>query len=219
VTRENATVLVVVRHGETEWNVEGRMQGHLDIPMSARGMRQAQAVAGALASERIDAVYSSDLVRALALARTVAGRLGLDVTADARLRERALGVAEGLTDEELRLRHPEVHAPFRGQDADYAPPGGESTRERHERSVAVGREIAARHPGARVLVVTHYGVVRSLCRHALALGAGDPLDAAIGNGSISRFLVEGGRWRLISAGDAAHLDGGPRHGTEGRCPA
>jgi broad specificity phosphatase PhoE len=138
------TTLLLVRHGETDWNAEGRLQGHTDRPLNDYGRRQAGALADALAGDSIDAVYSSDLARARETAEILAVRLGLLVSVDAGLREKNWGSWEGLTSEQR-------------QTVEYA---GESTHAHRERTLASLRAIAERHPGERVLVVTHGGSVR-----------------------------------------------------------
>ena len=138
------TTLLLVRHGETDWNAEGRLQGHTDRPLSEFGRRQAHALADRLAGDSIVAVYASDLSRARQTAEIVAARLGLDVALDPRLREKDWGTWEGLTPEER----------------DRVELVGESTQAHRDRMLASLLEIAARHPGERVVVVTHGGSVR-----------------------------------------------------------
>ena len=138
------TTLLLVRHGETDWNAEGRLQGHTDRPLNDYGRRQAAALAETLAGDGIDAVYSSDLSRARETAEIVAGRLGLPVVLEPGLREKNWGSWEGLT-------------PMERDAVEYA---GESTEAHRERTLRSLREIAERHPGERVLVVTHGGSMR-----------------------------------------------------------
>jgi 2,3-bisphosphoglycerate-dependent phosphoglycerate mutase len=138
------TTLLLVRHGETDWNAEGRLQGHTDRPLNEYGRRQAAALAERLADDGIDAVYSSDLSRARETADIVAGRLGLPVVLEPGLREKNWGSWEGLT-------------PLERDAVEYV---GESTEAHRERTLRALREIAEQHPGARVLVVTHGGSMR-----------------------------------------------------------
>src|SRR5262245_4320439 len=126
------TRLIVLRHGETCWNREGRFQGHLDSPLTSVGIRQGQALARRLAGYRFSALYSSDLGRAEATARIIAEASGQEVCLDARLRERHLGVLQGQLVSEARQKFPEAYDTFKRGVADKPVPGGESNRERFE---------------------------------------------------------------------------------------
>jgi broad specificity phosphatase PhoE len=148
------TTILLVRHGETDWNVERRVQGHSDRPLNDTGRRQAIELATALADERVDAVYSSDLVRAHETARILAERKGLGVTVVPELREKDFGTWEGFTDREILERFPEArHGPW-------------GDAETHEdvsgRVLDALRRIADSHPGGRVLVVAHGGPLRAV---------------------------------------------------------
>ena len=145
--------IVLARHGETDWNIERRYQGHLDPPLNATGRRQSEELAGSLAAERIDAIYSSDLRRALETTQIVGGRLGLPVVTDQGLREVDLGSWAGLTPIEVAERF--------GESAMH---DGETRGEHTERVVEAVRRIAARHPEGSILVVTHGGSIRALER-------------------------------------------------------
>jgi len=139
------TTLLLVRHGETDWNADGRLQGHTDRPLSDHGRRQAQQLAEQLEGEQIEAIYSSDLARARETAEIVGGRLGLPVELDPDLREKDWGTWEGLT----------------AVERDRTEFVGESTDAHQQRILAALRRISERHPGdARVLVVTHGGSMR-----------------------------------------------------------
>lgn len=207
MTAPPATELVVVRHGETVWNLEGRQQGHLDSPLTALGVRQSEPVASALAGSALDAVYASDLRRAVQSADVIAGALALPVVTDPRLRERNLGVLESRTIAEFQREQPEVYRLFRSDDPDYVIPGGESARQRHVRCVACADEIARKHAGRAVLIVAHGGVLSSFMRHALRLSLSGPRRFSLFNGSINVFSVRDGEWRLVSWGDTRHLKG------------
>jgi 2,3-bisphosphoglycerate-dependent phosphoglycerate mutase len=151
------TELLLVRHGETDWNRDRRIQGHTDIPLNAAGLEQAQALAERLAETRLDAVYASDLARARDTAQTVADRHGIEVQVDGDLREKNFGSWEGLTDTEIGQRFPDA---VRGRWGD-----GETTEQMAERAVAAVGRIRARHNGERVLVVTHGGTLRAILGH------------------------------------------------------
>ena len=146
------TTLLLVRHGETDWNAVGRLQGHTDRPLSDYGRRQARRLAEELADEKLEAIYSSDLVRARETAEIVGERLGLEVVLDPDLREKDWGTWEGLTSVER----------------DCVEFVGESTEAHQERILRALRRISERHPGAgRVLVVTHGGSMRRVQTTAL----------------------------------------------------
>ena len=151
------TLLLLVRHGETDWNAEGRLQGHTDTPLNDHGRRQARALAGRLADDGIDAVYSSDLSRARETAEIVGERLGLHVVLDTALRERDWGTWEGLT----------------GAERERVELSGEAMEAHRERTLRALRAIAARHPGGRILVVTHGGSIRRV--QAAATGVAQPV--------------------------------------------
>ena len=203
--RGPATELIVVRHGETAWNAIGKQQGQLDTELSGLGVAQAQAVAEALVGEGIDVLYSSDLGRALQTAEIIARKIGLAIVADVRLRERHLGIIQGMTMAQFQLEHPQEYALFRSDDPDYVIPGGESVRQRHERSVACVNDLAGNHSGRRVLVVTHGGVLNGLFRHTLGLPLAGLRSFSLCNGSINTFAVKNGQWRLNRWGDISHL--------------
>jgi broad specificity phosphatase PhoE len=144
------TTLLIVRHGETDWNAERRYQGHADVPLNERGREQAQALAEQLAGEALDAIYASDLSRARVTAEVVAERLGLPVVADPDLREIDVGAVEGLTFDESSA--------FDGWQ-------GEPKENHAERVLRAIHRIAEQHPDGRVLVVTHGGSMRRVHEH------------------------------------------------------
>ena len=205
MSEPQSTRILVIRHGETVWNAVGRQQGHLDTELSELGVAQAGAIAEALPGAGIDVLYSSDLGRAIQTARIVAQRLGLEVRQEERLRERHLGIMQGLTMEEFSQRHPADYANFRQGDPDWALPGGESIRQRHDRAVAGACDLAARHVGQTVAIVTHGGVLESLMRHAVGLSLEVPRQFSLFNASINTFSVTNGRWRLDRWGATDHL--------------
>jgi broad specificity phosphatase PhoE len=149
------TRIILARHGETDWNLERRWQGHSDRPLNQTGLAQAEELAEQLAGEPIAAVYSSDLLRAHETARVVAARLGLDVVAVPGLREREFGSWEGLRDVEVEHRFPGAHGP----------PDGETRQEMLRRVLESLEAIAAAHDGETVLVVCHGGPIRAALLH------------------------------------------------------
>lgn len=205
--RPTTTVLFVVRHGETEWNLIERQQGHLDSPLTERGVQQAHALAKGLADHGIDVLYSSDLGRAFQTATIMADSLGLTIHKDQRLRERHLGTMQGLTRSEHADRYPDDAAAFSTGDPDFVIPGGESIRQQYERCIRCAEELALRLTGQRVLVVAHGGVLRSFFRRAFMLPLSEPRRFSLLNASINSFLIDKGQWRLDSWGETAHLQG------------
>ena len=179
-----ATTILLARHGETDWNLERRVQGHTDRPLNDTGREQARALAEELAGTALGAVYSSDLVRAHETARIVTERHDLDVTAVPDLREREFGTWEGLTDREILDRFPQAHD---------GPWGDGETPDAMSRRVlaALGR-IAETHPGATVLVVSHGGPLRAVLRSCEVAA-----DGRIANCHVVRLEAEGGTLRSL----------------------
>lgn len=200
------TTLILIRHGETAWNAEQRMQGHTDIPLNDRGTAQAEALATRFARETIHAIYSSDLMRAFETARRISEVTGCPVVRDPRLRERHLGVLQGV------LRHAaldtvgEVYARYRSSDPDYVIPAGESTRQFAARVLACVDDLSQRHPGETVVVVAHGGVLDQLYRHAVGLPISGPRAFTLLNTSVNHLHVDAGRWSLGEWGDVRHLE-------------
>jgi broad specificity phosphatase PhoE len=175
------TLLILARHGETDWNRDGIWQGHGDPPLNELGRRQAAALSERLANVAIDALYSSDLRRALETAEIVAAARGIPVTAEPELREMDVGSWSGLTTDEIEQRFPGM-----------THHDGESREAFDARAVGVLHRIAEAHEGASVLAVTHGGVVRALQRQLF----GEPL-AVLGNGETAEFSYERGAFARL----------------------
>jgi probable phosphoglycerate mutase len=201
-----ATQLLLVRHGETAWNAEGRVQGQTDIPLNATGLAQARAVASVLGSEKFDAIYSSDLQRVQQTAAPTAKRLGMPVVLDPALRERHYGMFETLTYAEVREKHPEDYARFRDKELDYGFRTGESLRTFNERSLACIDAIVHRHAGQRVLVFTHGGVLEMVYRRAKGTGLTSVRNFEIPNAALNMVEVSGTAWNVMQWAERAHLD-------------
>ena len=201
-----ATNIYVVRHGETEWNIQGRLQGHLDSLLTPRGQQQAQALAERLARISFTALYSSDLGRALTTAETIGEQVELPVQTDSRLRERNLGVLQGLTRDESRQQFPDVWEQLTSGDPNYAVPEGESARQRTDRSVAFLEAVARAHPGKTLLIIAHGGVLSGLFYQSLGLPLNEPRRFSIPNAAVNLFSINGSGWRLETWGDTAHLE-------------
>jgi probable phosphoglycerate mutase len=213
-----ATRIVAVRHGETVWNAEMRMQGQLDTALSARGRRQAVRAAEALRGEGIEAIYASDLARAFDTASAIAAALALPVSADRGLRERSFGIFEGHTYAEIDARWPEEAARWRRHEPAFAPAGGESLIEFSARAVAAVTRIAAAARGRTTLIVSHGGVLDCLYRAASGIELGAPRSWELGNAAINRLLFTGERFTLVGWSDTAHLEGGTLDdASEGDC--
>jgi probable phosphoglycerate mutase len=206
MTPSASTAFLVVRHGETLWNIAGRIQGQLDSALTPAGRAQALALAARLEREPLDAIVSSDLSRARETAAPVAASTGLSTTFDARLRERSYGLFEALTWSEIEVRHPAEFARLATRDPTYAVPGGESAIAFRERLLATLAELAGRHAGRRLVVITHGGAVGMLYRVATGMALDAPRDYALPNAAINRFSWRDGRLVLDSWADVAHLD-------------
>jgi len=200
-----ATEIILIRHGETEWNLSGRWQGHADSALSPRGIAQAEALALRMTSEPVDVVYVSDLERALHTARLVGTPSGWDCVPMKELRERDLGVLEGLTTDEMKVDQPNVYQAFLTEGPDYQPPGGESFRQFSDRCSEVIERLATKHVGQKIALVTHGGVLGVLFRKVLNLGLEAERNFLLLNCSINRIQKTSDHWSLISWGDVAHL--------------
>ena len=203
------TTLLFIRHGETDWNAQGRFQGQIDVPLNARGQRQAQRLAQRLAAEPPRPIVSSDLQRARQTAQPLAAAWGAPVAAAPGLREQSFGVLEGLDLPAITRQHPELWARWSEHRADYALPGGESTRQFHARVLQAVGELAAAHAGATLLVVTHGGVLDMLWRTAHGLALDGPRRCAIPNTGLNRLAWRDGTLAVLDWADAAHLDDEP----------
>lgn len=197
----------MLRHGQTAWNAEQRIQGQLDVPLDDTGRWQAARLAQALAEEGIAAIYSSDLVRAHATAEAIAAVCGAPVTRDARLRERGFGVFEGHTYADIEQRWPAEVSRWRRREPGAGPEGGEALETFYARCVAAASECAAAHPGQTVAIVAHGGVLDCLYRAAVGVALSAPRSWQIGNAAINRLLFNGERFSLVGWSDEGHLAG------------
>jgi probable phosphoglycerate mutase len=200
------TILTIVRHGETEWNQAGKQQGHLDSPLTENGIKQAEAIAHAVRGGGHDLIIASDLGRAVATARIIEVQSGLPMSTDPGLRERHLGMLQGSTMAEFSQAHPKKFAKFTSGDPDFVIPEGESIRQRHERAVKAFENIVALHPGKRIIIVTHGGILESLLRHTLQIPLELKRSFSLVNGSLNTFSHEAS-WMLENWGIIGHLQG------------
>ena len=199
------TELILIRHGETDWNREHRFQGQIDVPLNASGLAQAERLAERLAAETLDALVCSDLLRARQTAAPAAQRLLLEPDPQPGLREQGFGVLEGLALPEILARYPAEWTAWRRHDPDYALPGGEAVREFHARVLAALRELAARHAGRTLAVVTHGGVLDMVYRTAHGLPLSGPRTCPIPNAGLNRLRVLGASIEVVSWAEDAHV--------------
>ena len=196
--------LLLVRHGETDWNLEQRIQGQLQIPLNAKGRRQAELAAERLTQYEFRAAWSSDLVRARETAEVILARLpGLGLGLDEALREANFGLWEGLTYGEFRAAAPEAAAQWIEAPEEVEAPGGESLVQMRARVVAFARELLDRHPGSTVLLITHGGPIRALVAEVSGVRMTELPDPA--NGSLTSLILTDSDGQLVTYNDIEHL--------------
>ncbi len=202
--------ILLIRHGETAWNRVRRMQGHVDTPLNEEGLRQAAALGLALAAEKPDAIYSSDLQRARMTAQPVAQVHQMNIQFDTELRERCYGAFEGLLYEEITQRYPNEFAAWHARDLHMRFPSGEreaeTLHEFHQRSVRAVERIARQHSHGRIVVVTHGGVLDCIYRAATGMPVEARRDFETINAAINRLRWDGERFILLQWADTSHLE-------------
>lgn len=209
------TTLLVIRHGETEWNVEERFQGHGDSPLTDAGRAQAQAIALRMKDIPFDTLVSSDLGRAMETASIITEQTGHIVREDARLRERNFGDLEGLTFQTIKERYARILNQLDTNDPDYVIPNGESLRQHYQRNTACIEELIETNHGSTVAMVVHGGVLDSVFRLVTNLPLNAPRCFVTTNASLS--IVHYGRfygtlrWVIDTWGDVGHLNGISRY--------
>ncbi len=205
-----STRIIAVRHGETDWNVATRLQGHTDIALNANGQWQATQVARALADEALDRVYSSDLSRARSTAQAIADHnrhpSAREVHVHPGLRERAFGVFEGHTYEAIAAQWPEDSLRWKRREPDFAPGGGESPAQLMARVQQTLDALAAPHLGGQIALVAHGGVLDVLYRLATRQSVSAPRTWELGNAAINRLLWTPDGLSLVGWGDTRHLE-------------
>jgi probable phosphoglycerate mutase len=199
------TEIILIRHGETEWNSQKRMQGHSNSDLSEVGRGQIQALGELMKNVSFDYIYSSDSLRARQTAEAITQYSGHTLQFDQRIREKNLGVFEGLTSTEAKERHPKIYRLFKTAGANYVIDEGESTQQLLERALEFIEEIRLRHPKERVVMVTHGGVVRVLMKHALGLSIDAPTRFIIKNTGIFG-LIWNENWLVTQMGVVSHLE-------------
>lgn len=205
------TEMWFMRHGETDWNVVRRLQGWRDIPLNDMGRTQAGYLGDRLASVAHEhpfaAAYTSDLVRTIDTLAPAAARLGMTPITEPGLRERHYGALEGLAVGELADKAPaHAYAAWANREEDGSVGDGETLRQFHNRIIDTVEKIAALHPGQRVLVMTHGGVLDIIRRHAMGVPLGDKQRRTpMLNVSINRVSVSDAGWDILDWGDVAHV--------------
>jgi probable phosphoglycerate mutase len=200
------TRILAIRHGQTAWNADARIQGHQDIALDDTGDAQATRLAAALHDEDLQAIYSSDLLRAWQTAAPLARSTAAPLLAERALRERAFGVFEGLSFAQIEQRWPEQSGRWRRRDADFAPSGGERLSSFRDRVLAAVSRLAQSHRGEAIALVTHGGVLDVLYRAAARLPLDAPRSWAVANASVNRLLHSDQGLVLVGWGDVGHLE-------------
>jgi alpha-ribazole phosphatase len=199
--------LLIVRHGESEGNAAGMFTGHGPSPLTARGLRQAEAVGAALCDPRPDAVYVSDLPRAVQTAQPLLARAGVEPILAAEIRERDMGIFVGMRFEELQAQHPDGWQAIARRDGEYCPPGGESHRACCERVARFLDGLRARHTQGRVVLVSHGVAIHHMLWHLLGRGGAHTVFVT-DNCCVHRIEVHAdGRVRIVALNDTRHLAG------------
>lgn len=209
--------LLLIRHGETAWNLERRLQGNVDIPLNATGLQQARALASALENEKLDAIISSDLQRAIQTANALAASRHLTCVIDPQWRERSFGGFEGQLIDTLEQRFPAEYAAWRSYQVDSPFPmnpdtntSGETVRQFHQRVAGAMLKLAQQYQGQKVAVVAHGGVLECAWRIAHRLPLNAAREAVMKNASINRFVLRLENNEAVldlqQWGDIAHLD-------------
>ena len=201
-----ATRIIALRHGETAWNVDTRIQGQTDIGLNDKGHWQARQAAAALAHEPIAAIYTSDLSRAHDTARAIAQVQGLTPQTESGLRERAFGIFEKRTWAEIESLWPDDARQWRERVPEWAPAEGESLLALRERIQHLTHALAARHLGEQIVLVAHGGVMDILYRLATQQALQAPRTWTLGNANINRLLWSPEGLSLVGWGDARHLE-------------
>jgi probable phosphoglycerate mutase len=205
LTSQEPTRILAIRHGETAWNVDTRIQGHLNIPLNETGHWQAERLGQALASENIAAIYASDLSRAHETALYVSRASGIPVVAELGLRERGFGDFEGRTFAEIEIALPDQAERWRKRDPAFAPSGGESLLQVQERVLSAVNRLAKAHPGELIVMVGHGGVMDVLYRAATRLDLQAARTWLLGNTAVNRLLWTPEGLSLVGWSDTLHL--------------
>jgi probable phosphoglycerate mutase len=199
------TRICFIRHGETDWNVEKRIQGQIDISLNASGHKQAQAMASNAAQHEFSAIYSSDLQRASDTANMLAQKSGLNIIKLPQLRERHFGIFQGLTAAEGKVQFPAAHAHYQSRDPEYAFENGESLHHFAARVDAAVNQMTQQHKGKTIAAVTHGGLLDILYRKATDRPLHTPRDFDIPNCALNWFSFDDQGWHLQTWGEQHYL--------------
>lgn len=205
-----ATRIIAVRHGETAWNVDTRIQGQIDIALNDKGHWQAARLGEALADEAIARIYTSDLSRAHATAQAIARKISNPAAAMVQphpgLRERGFGIFEGRTHAQIAQQWPVENQRWKQRDPHFAPPGGETPEQLRDRVARTLAELANPHVGEQIVLVAHGGVLDMLYRLATQQDVGAPRTWELSNAAINRLLWTPETLTLVGWADTRHLD-------------
>jgi probable phosphoglycerate mutase len=205
------TTLILIRHGETEWNRDRRFQGHGDSPLTTKGRTQTEALGKRLAATAFDMLLSSDLGRALETAAIIARHTGHKVQTDPRLRERHYGILEGLDITAIRRDHAAVYGSLITEDPDFIIPQGQSHRQHARINIDFLESWREANPGKTAAIVSHGGFLDNVFRYIAGLKFGAPRCVLVDNASLSvvayGLFYGSPRWIIRSWGDAGHLVG------------
>ena len=203
------TELILIRHGETQWNRERRFLGQVDVPLNPMGQEQSRRLGRRLALESIDHMVSSDLIRAqqtadlLGQSRLAARRLPTQL--DANLREQNFGVVDGMRSDDIKFQHPQAWENWIKFEADYAFSQGESLRQLHARVMRTIYALATQHRQQTLVVVTHGGVLDMIYRTALGLDLSGPRQTDIPNAGLNRIRIQDQAIEIVCWADTHHL--------------
>ena len=200
------TTLCIVRHGETDWNIERRIQGHMDIALNATGLAQAEATARGIKGHEVAAIYSSDLTRAMQTALCLAPVASVAVQPEAGLRERHFGRMQGMNYDEMLAHDAGEAERFRQRDLYYDFGGGETLIAFADRIHATVERLASHHAGQTILLVTHGGVLDVIHRRAVGRDIASPRDFVVPNAALNWVDVDADGWRLLLWADKRHLE-------------
>lgn len=203
------TELILIRHGETDWNRELRFQGQVDVSLNATGHEQARRLGLRLAGEAAHLLVCSDLLRtrqtALPISQSQAHAALREPVLNIALREQNFGAIDGMRVDDIKAQHPDAWQQWTRFDADYAFEGGESTRQFHARVMGAVRELALNHAQQTLVVVTHGGVLDMIYRTARALPLSGPRQSEIPNAGLNRVRIQGELIEILSWADTQHL--------------
>jgi len=203
------TRFCLIRHGETDWNRERRLQGHLDIPLNAQGLRQARQLASSLQAQGLHftALHVSSLERARQTAAAISQHNGLPIQIHPALRERHYGIFQGKTFAEAMHSIPDAYQRHQDREPDFDLHGGESLRQFQQRIMHCMQQLAAQHQGQQILVVSHGGVLEMVYRTASGKALSEPRDFPIPNAALNWISHDDGHWQIEKWADQSHLDG------------